>query len=110
MNDQTPQKPDLSEMFDLNRDKAVSQLVEQFEDLYRQRDAASQDIKELAAQAKQEMFTPADIKAMQDIAKWRKDGKGNAAAEKLAALRRVSRACKYDLFVWADQSDSSQTE
>lgn len=102
MNDQTPEKPNLAEMFDLSRDKTVSKLVEQFEDLYRQRDAATQDIKELAAQAKEEMFSPVDIKAMQDIAKWRKDGKQNAAAEKLAALRRVSNAVKYDLFSWAD--------
>lgn len=39
---------------------------------------------------------------MKDIAKMRKDDKGNAASEKLAALKRVANAVKIDLFAWAD--------
>lgn len=96
-------KPDLSEIFDLNRHKAVTNYVERFEDLLRQKDAVQQDIKELAAEAKEALFSPVEIKAMQDVAKWRKDDKGNAAAEKLAALRRVSNAIKFDLFSWSDR-------
>lgn len=95
-------KPDLSEIFDLNRHKAVTNYVDRFEELFRQRDAVQNDVKELAAEAKEAMFSPIEIRAMQDIARWRKDDKGNAAAEKLAALRRVSNATKFDLFSWAD--------
>lgn len=97
------QKPDLSEIFDLNRHKAVTNYVERFEELFRQKDAIQQDVKELTAEAKEHMFSPVEIKAMQDVAKWRKDDKANAAAEKLAALRRVSNAIKFDLFAWADK-------
>lgn len=96
------QKPDLSEIFDLNRHKAVTNYVDRFEELFRQRDAVQNDIKELVAEAKEAMFSPVEIRAMVDVAKWRKDDKGNAAAEKLAALRRVSNATKFDLFSWAD--------
>jgi uncharacterized protein (UPF0335 family) len=95
-------KPDLSEIFDLNRHKAVANYTDRFEELFRQRDAIGNDVKELAAEAKEAMFSPVEIRAMQDIAKWRKDDKANAAAEKLAALRRVSNATKFDLFSWAD--------
>jgi uncharacterized protein (UPF0335 family) len=96
-------KPDLSEIFDLNRHKAVTNYVDRFIDLFRQKDAIGEDIKELAAEAKEAMFSPVEIDAMKNIAKWRKDDKGNAAAEKLAALRRVSNAVKFDLFAWADK-------
>ena len=96
-------KPDLSEIFDLSRNKAVSSFVDRFERLFRDRDAVSEDIKEVSAEAKEAMFSPVEVKAMQDIAKWRKDAKSNAAAEKLAALRRVSNAVNLDLFSWADQ-------
>lgn len=96
-------KPDLSEIFDLNRHKAVANYVDRFEELGRQKDAVQNDIKELASEAKEAMFSPVEIKAMQDVAKWRKDDKANAASEKLAALRRVSNATKFDLFSWSDQ-------
>ena len=97
-------KPDLSEIFDLNRHKAVRDYTDRFEQLYRDRDAISDDIRELAVEAKEAaMFSPVEVRAMKDIARWRIDDKGNAAAEKLAALRRVSNAVKIDLFAWADQ-------
>lgn len=96
-------KPDLSEIFDQNRHKAVADYVDRFETLFRDKDAIQTDIKELAAEAKENLFSPVDVKAMQDIAKWRKDDKGNAAAEKLAALRRVANATQFDLFSWSDQ-------
>lgn len=95
-------KPDLSEIFDLNRHKAVTSYVDRFEELLRQKDAVQTDIKELAAEAKEAMFSPVEIKAMQDMAKLRKDDKANAAAEKIAALRRVANAIKLDLFSWSD--------
>jgi uncharacterized protein (UPF0335 family) len=96
-------KPDLSEIFDLNRHRAVTSYTDRFEELFRQVDAVRNDIKELANEAGEAMFSPVEVKAMQDVAKWRKDDKGNAAAEKLAALRRVCNATKFDLFSWADQ-------
>lgn len=95
-------KPDLSEIFDLNRHKAVANYVDRFEELLRQRDQAQADIRELVVEAKAAMFSPVEIRSMQDIAKWRKDDKANAAAEKLAALRRVSNAVRVDLFTWSD--------
>ncbi len=95
-------KPDLSEIFDLSRHKAVANFVQRFEELMRQKDSVQQDIKELAAEAKDQLFSPLEIKAMQDIAKLRKDDKSNAAAEKLAAIRRVSNAMGMDLFAWSD--------
>ena len=96
-------KPDLSEIFDLDRHKAVRDYMARFEELIRQKNAVQQDIKELAAEVKEAMFSPVEVKAMQDIAKLRVDDKGNAAAEKLAALRRVSNALHMDLFAWADE-------
>lgn len=96
-------KPDLSEIFDLNRLVAVASYVDRFEELFRQKDSVQQDVKELAAEAKEAMFSPVEVKAMQDVAKWRKDHKSNAVAEKLAALRRVANAVKVDLFAWADE-------
>lgn len=100
-------KPDLSEIFDLNRHKAVANFVDRFEQLTRDKDAVLQDIKEVAAEAKEAMFSPVEVKAMQDIAKWRVADKNNAAAEKIAALRRVATAVKVDLFAWADRERSS---
>ena len=96
-------KPDLSEIFDINRHKAVAAFVDRYEELFRQKDAVSNDVKELSGEAKEAMFSPLEIKAFQDIAKLRKDDKSNAAAEKLAALRRVSNAIKFDLFSWSDK-------
>ena len=96
-------KPDLSEIFDLNRHKAVASYVERYEELFRQKDIIANDVKELSHEAKASMFSPVEIKAMQDIAKLRKDDKANAAAEKLAALRRVANAIKFDLFSWSDE-------
>lgn len=96
-------KPDLSEIFDLNRHKAVTNYVDRYEELFRQKDEVSNDIKELSMEVKEAMFSPMEIRAMQDVAKLRKDDKANAAAEKLAALRRVANAIKFDLFSWSDK-------
>jgi uncharacterized protein (UPF0335 family) len=97
-------KPDLSEIFDLSRHKAVAKYVDGFEDLMRQKDAVQTDIKQLADEAKEAMFSKAEIKAMQTIAKWLKDDKKGAAQETVAALKRVSAATGFDLFSWADTS------
>lgn len=96
-------RPDLSEIFDLNRHKAVASFVGRFEELERQREALADDVRELKAEAREAMFSKVEVKAMADIAKWKTGDKMNAAAEKLAALRRVTNAVKLDLFAWADQ-------
>ncbi|MER8619207.1 DUF2312 domain-containing protein [Mesorhizobium sp. M1409] len=100
--------PDLSEIFDLDRHKAVRSYTDRFEELFRQRQAVTDDISQLSNEAKEAMFSPVDIKAMKTIARWRESGTSNAAAEALAALRRVSNAVKLDLFSWADQQRSEK--
>jgi uncharacterized protein (UPF0335 family) len=102
--DDTPRdKPDLSEIFDLNRHKAVAGFVGRFEELMRQRTEVGNDLKELTDEAKEAAFSPVEVAAMKDIAKWKTGDKVLGAAVKLAALRRVSNAIKLDLFSWADQ-------
>lgn len=104
MTTETPkEKPDLSEIFDLKRHKAVTAFVARFEQLLRDRDGVNADILQLKDEAKQAAFTPIEVGAMYDIAKWRNGDKIVGAAIKLAALRRVSNAVKLDLFSWADQ-------
>lgn len=95
-------RPDLSEMFDLSRDKAVNNYVDSIEALMRQKDAITADIKQLRDDAREAMFSKADIKAMETVAKWRKDDKKGAGQEMLAALKRVSKAARFDLFSWAE--------
>lgn len=104
MTTDTPKdKPDLAELFDLKRHKAVSGFVGRFEELQRQRVAINDDFAELTNEAKEASFSPVEVAAMKDIAKWRTGDKVLGAAVKLAALRRVSNAVKLDLFSWADQ-------
>jgi uncharacterized protein (UPF0335 family) len=96
-------KPDLSEIFDLNRHKAVAGFVGRFEELFKERTAVGNDLKELTDEAKEAAFSTVEVAAMKDIAKWKTGDKVLGAAVKLAALRRVSNAIKLDLFSWADQ-------
>lgn len=104
MSDDEPKKdkPDLSEMFDLKRHKAVAGYVTRFEELMKQRKAVASDIEELTTEAKEAAFSGIEVSAMKDIAKWKTGDKVLSAAVKLAALRRVSTAIKLDLFAWAD--------
>lgn len=95
-------KPDLSVMFDLSRDKAVKSYVDQFENLLRQQAALRDDIRDVSGAARDHMFSPAEIRAMKTIAKWRMDDKIAGAMNQFAALRRVSNAVGADLFDWAD--------
>lgn len=95
--------PDLSEMFDLSRNRAVSGYVDRFINLIRNREAINEDIRELGAECREAMFSPVEVSAMKDIATWRVKDKAVATAAKLAALRRVSNVTKLDLFSWADE-------
>lgn len=96
-------KPDLSEIFDLKRHKAVAGFVSRFEELFRDRQAVTDDIGELANEVKEANFSPIEVAAMKDIARWKTSDKLTGAAIKLAALRRVANAVKLDLFAWADE-------
>lgn len=98
-----PELPDLTEIFDLNRHKAVADYVERFENLMADREAIQADIKQLASDAKKDAFSKLEIQAMKKIAKWRRDAKANDAAAMLAALKRVANAVKMPLFSWADR-------
>ena len=96
-----PAKP-LSETFDLNGEKKIASYCARFEDLFRQREAVMADLKQLADDAGEDMLTKREIEAVKKIAKWRVDGKLGAAQELFAAMRRVAKAVKVDLFSWME--------
>jgi uncharacterized protein (UPF0335 family) len=105
---ETPKdKPDLTIIFDISRTKTVTSYVERFEELIRSRKEISDEIAQLSEDAKNDHFTPVEVGAMKDVAKWRVSDKTIDAAHKLAALRRVSNAVKLDLFEWADQQKAA---
>ncbi|MCF4166354.1 DUF2312 domain-containing protein [Zavarzinia compransoris] len=94
---------DLAKVFDLKGERQIAGYVDRFENLLREADRVKDDVSALKAEAKEAMFTPFEIKAMQEVAKLRKDDKAGVAEEKLAAIKRVSKAAGMDLFRWADQ-------
>lgn len=96
-----PAKP-LTEIFDLSGDKKIAEYVARFEDLYRQRASIAADLKQLADDAQESMLTKREVEAVKKIAKWRMEDKIGAAQELFAAMRRVTRAVKIDLFSWAE--------
>lgn len=96
----------MSEMFDLSGDKKVANYVQRYEELFRQREAANNDLKELASEALQDMLTKREVEAIKKIAKWRLDDKLGAAQELFSAMRRVGAAVKVNLFDWADHKAS----
>lgn len=85
-----------------NNSRTIESFVDRFEELLRQRDAVMDDLKELKAEARRAEFGKRDIKAMERIARWRKDDKRETAQADLAALKRVSSAVSFDLFDWAE--------
>lgn len=100
-----PSNSNLSEIFDLDRKGLTKQLVDNMEHCLRERDAASEDLRQIVASAKEAQFSRRDIEAMKTIAKLRmKDQKG-AAQEKLEALQRVGNAVGFDLFGWASAQE-----
>lgn len=92
-------KPEpLSEIFGLDGKRKIASYVSRFEELFRLRDAASADIKQLTEDAREDMVSKRELEAVRKIAKLRLDGKLGAATELLAAMRRVANACQIDLF------------
>src|SRR3546814_5488289 len=101
---ETP-KRDLNEVFDLDRKKLTRKIVDQMEQAMRDIDAAREDLKAITASAKEASFGPRDVKAMQRIAKLRKDDKGGAAKEELEALERIGEAVGFSLFAGAAHAE-----
>jgi uncharacterized protein (UPF0335 family) len=84
--------------FSLNRTTAISSFVDRFESCMRDKEAAEDDIKEVAAEAKEAEFGPDDIQAMKLVARLRVKDQTTKARDKLAALRRVASAVQLTLF------------
>ena len=89
---------DFSKMLDLDRTTAISDFVERFERCMRDKEAAEDDIKELAAEAKEAEFGPDDIAAMKKVARLRLKDQVTKARDQLAALQRVASAIQLTLF------------
>jgi uncharacterized protein (UPF0335 family) len=90
--------PDFNRMLDLDRTTAISDFVERFEQCMREKEAAEDDIKELAAEAKEAEFGPDDIQAMKKVARLRLKDQVTKARDQLAALQRISNAVQLTLF------------
>jgi uncharacterized protein (UPF0335 family) len=95
-------KPDLNEVFDLDRKRLTRGMVDRMEQCMLEADAARDDLKQVLAECREAQFGPRDIEAMKKIAKLRKDDKGGAAKEQLAALERIAGIVGFDLFDWAE--------
>ncbi len=94
-------KRDFAKMFDLNRSTLTKSYVDQMERCLRDAATARDELKEIAATAKEAEFSPRDIQAMKKIAKLRLDDKKGAAQEQLEALERIGKAVGFDLFDWS---------
>ena len=95
-------KKDWMQVLDLNRTTAIKSYVDRMERCLRDIDAAREDLKEVAREAKEAEFSPRMVKAMNKVAKLRKDDKKGAAQEELAALEAVGKAVGFDLFSWGE--------
>lgn len=60
----------LSELFDLSGDKKICSYVQRFTDLFRQKDVIQADIKQLAADAVEDMISKKEVEAIKKVAKW----------------------------------------
>lgn len=96
-------KRDLDEVFDISRKKLTKNMVDRMEQSMREADAARDDLKAILAECREANFGPRDIEAMKKIAKLRKDDKGGAAKEQLAALEKIAGIVGFDLFDWASE-------
>lgn len=94
------QKPDteLHTIFDLDRSRETGRVVDQFERAIQDVEAAQEDVKQIAASAKQSGFSQHEVAAMKRVARLRLKDKGPETKKQLAALERVSRAANFDLF------------
>lgn len=93
---------DLDAVFDISRKKLTKNMVDRMEQAMREADAARDDLKAIVAECREANFGPRDIEAMKKIAKLRKDDKGGAAKEQLAALDKIGGIVGFNLFDWAE--------
>jgi uncharacterized protein (UPF0335 family) len=91
-------KRDFSKMFDLDRSTGIKNLVDRMEACMREQQVATDDLKQVCADAVEAEFGPKDIRAMKRIAKWRLKDQLASAKEELEALERIGRAVQFDLF------------
>lgn len=94
---------DWVQALDLNRSTVTKSFVDRLEECMRAQQTASDDLKEVIAQAKEAEFTARDIEAMKKIAKLRLKDQRSVATDQLEALSRISKAVDFDLFTWAEE-------
>ena len=95
-------KRDWSATLDLDRKTVTNNLVDRFEEVMRQQQECSADLKTLTEEAtNKHEFGPLEVNAMKRIAKLRLKDEGGRAREQLTALHRVGLAVGFDLFDWA---------
>jgi len=98
---EAPRK-DWSAALDLSRTTATKSFVDRMEECMRQQQTASDDLKEVIADAKEAEFSARDIAAMKKVAQLRLKDQRGRAQEQLEALNRIGKAVGFDLFDWAD--------
>lgn len=95
---------DFTKMFDLDRSTAIKNLVVRMEECMRGQQVATDELKQVCADATEAEFGPNDIRAMKKIAKLRLKDQLAQGREQLEALERIGRAVQFDLFDWGDAS------
>ncbi len=94
---------DFGKMFDLDRSTATKNFVDRMEECLRQQQVASDDLKQVCADAVEAEFGPHDIKAMKKIARIRLKDQRSDARDQLEALERIGRAVQFELFDWDER-------
>lgn len=97
-----PRDHNLAAMFDLDRSTLTQSMVTRMEEAMKMAQAASDDLKEIIAECKEQEFPARDIAAMKRIARLRLKDQINVAREQLEALDRIGKLVQFDLFTWAD--------
>ena len=101
-------KRDFGKMFDLDRSTLTKSFVDRMEECLRQQQVASDDLKQVCADAVEAEFGPHDIKAMKKIARIRLKDQQSDARDQLEALERIGRAVQFELFDWDERRVDSK--
>lgn len=96
---------DLNEVFDLDRKKLTRKMVDRFEEIFRQQQSASDEMKVLVTECTEADFKPRDIGSMKKHAKLRLKDKTLDAREQLESLDRIGKIIGQDLFDFAGIDD-----
>ncbi len=95
-------------MLDLDRSTLTKSFVDRMEECLRQQQVASDDLKEVCAEATAAEFGPHDIKAMKKIARIRLKDQQSDARDQLEALERIGRIVQFELFDWDERHVDSK--